>query len=441
MENLDLINTINNFTGLSNSPVASIQPTPNMSVAPTNMSLLPASLQNLKNPTTAQTAAISAYNNGYKGTTKSNTFSGGASVGQGQATTKAMAAGLNSIIPPPSSSSNTKITPPVTDGKQPTPVIPPIVTNSDPVLSNLNTQMASLTTQYNNGVSLENSNYEQLVNDANAVYAPQYAQVQKDKANAIKGAEASWDASNPGSSGSDKEEFIASVGSQYDNAIQQMSATHQANMDNLYQTHSGNLLGLSSSYMSAQNSLNANIAAQYQQNFTNLNTMLANAPVTPENVDTYLQTAINAGMTPDEAIAYLTSPSYKSETLNIDEAKLAISQGTLGVAEENAQTNQTRALIAGAAYNLQYKVAGGTTTTTKPNVLQGIGNALTGQENTSTATKTLGNGPISIAGTTYTIGQDIGGGYIANADGSLTGPDGTSYTLDSSGNLQPITSQ
>ena len=114
MENLDLINTINNFTGLSNSPVASIQPTPNMSVAPTNMSLLPASLQNLKNPTTAQTAAISAYNNGYKGTTKSNTFSGGASVGQGQATTKAMAAGLNSIIPPPSSSSNTKITPPVT---------------------------------------------------------------------------------------------------------------------------------------------------------------------------------------------------------------------------------------------------------------------------------------------------------------------------------------
>lgn len=310
--------------------------------------------------------------------TNNKTISGSASVGMNNnIKTATNAAATGSGLVTGTSVTDASKTPPATDGTQkPSVSVPPAATTTDPILSTLNTQLQSLTTQYNGAVSTENDNFQQQVNDANSVFAPQFSQVQQDKAKAIAAASAAYDKGSPGSTDSQKQEYIASVGSAYENTISEMSAQHTANMDNLYQTHTSNLQNLSSSYSTSQANITSSIAAQYQQNFTNLNTeMNTNPPNTSKigseiatemangmslsdainsstTLQPYLQLAMSSGQFPTEqaALEYILNPT-------LGEKKLSVSQ-------QSADAATARVGIAAGTLDLQRQVDTGASTQT-----------------------------------------------------------------------------
>lgn len=252
----------------------------------------------------------------------------------------------------------------------------------------------SYTVQYNQSVDAENKNYSQQLNDANETFLPAYNQTKSDQQSAVAQAGAAYDAQNPHASAEERAEYLSIVSSSFDNNLAEMTAQHQATLDGINQNHSSNLLNLQSSF-------NSSIAAQYQQNFTNLNTLLTTNPPDqsklgslmagamsgdPDSVQAfddyvgpYLQYAMGTGQfsTPQEALSYIMNPT-------LGEKKLAVS-------EETAGATASRAATASEALTLQQEEAGSTTVAQKSESgFQGIFDSLFNKPVQTITKKSLG---------------------------------------------------
>ena len=291
----------------------------------------------------AQNMALLAKLKGYTGTTGTG-VSGSGAVGQGLQAGKATGSALNTVVPPP--------TPNGAPANAPPPVTPP--PTADPYV-------AELTNTLNSQIAQETTAYNQNVTDAIASYAPQYSKTLKDANSAAAGAAATWDAANPGSSGSDKEQFIASVKSTFDNTLSEMAASHQAIMDNLNQTHAANLTSLQANYEST-------VASYNQQQITNQ-------------------------LNQEKLQVSLDRLGISKEELAISAGRLGVSQDALVIAEQNATTSEQRLA-------LEQLVAASQTTTTKPGLLKQLWATVTGGDIVSTTQKTPGGGGGASAPTT-----------------------------------------
>lgn len=93
-----------------------------------------------------------------------------------------------------------------------------------------------------------------------------------------------------------------------------------------------------------------------QQQFTNLEKMLNNAPIDPTKATAaqmmpYIQQAMKAGMTFEQAVSYLSNPSYRQQTLDLREQTLALSEARLALAMDKADKGTQAEREANAIYS------------------------------------------------------------------------------------------
>ena len=376
--------------------------------------------------TPAHNATLSAVQSGYTGKTDPNSISGNASVQKNLQSNTALSTAASALNAKNGTTQNgtTQNTPVLT--KQPVP---------DPFTNYVDPNLATFQSASNAEISTAQDQVQtQQIQPLTDQHAQTITQLTTDKNKTLQSAGAIYDQNNPHADPNERAAFLASITEAYDTQISDAN-----------QNYTTQLMGINSSLnaqiQSIKDTYTQNVTAYKQQQTDNLYKMLDETPITPEmasnpeQIIPYIITAMNSGMTSDEAIAFLSNPSYKEQDLGLKE-------DTLGVAEENATTNRMKANIAGAAYMLQdkeYKLKyqqAGEQTITKPGAQYKIlGETLYNKPGTSE--KVLGPEPVDIGGQTYGIGQDIGGGYIAQTDGSLKGPDGIFYTINDNGDLVP----
>lgn len=441
---------------------------PNATPAPT----LPESLQNLKNPTSAQTAAISTYNAGYKGTTNPKTLSGGASVGQNLSLTKATAQGsayatgnTGASTGPSKTGSSSTATNSINGASQPvTPTTPITALTAPPPLDGpLSTDptIGTFQTQANAEISQLDSNYATDQQTQIGLFAPQLQQVQKQMSDAVAAVTAIY-GGETGAGNTTLKESVANIQSQFAPQISELTVQQGAALSTLSESYNSNKLNVTQSYeTNTMNYINGVKAAAVSA----LQFTLTNDPPAPLDMsgvtdqasyDTALTqwAANNQGIIsqafdtgqygdPNNRQNYLSVASMLANP-TLGEQKLEVSQEVAGAdveragaAEESAGAAVSNANTAYQNYALKYQQAGGATNTQSTSAIH---NAVAPKE--TTATKSLGSAPVVIGGTTYTVGQPAftvsGLTFTPNYDGYFIGSDGNTYSQDEDGNIIPV---
>lgn len=244
--------------------------------------------------TSAQNQALLAKLQGYGGTTDKKSISGSASVAQGMQGNKAINAAAGAVVPPP---------PADQPKSQPPAASSPTLTQAE---QDHKTQLSAL----------------------NDTYASQTQQLQTEKSRAIAAAEDSWRRATGGAEVAGKDEYIANIAGMYDTKLKDLGTQHNLDAINLNQTYA------------------ATITQQKQDAFNNLEKMIATSPIDPNTatlaqLKPYLQQAMAAGMSMEDAVSYM---SVASKNLLANQA----AQERIAIAQTNAATAQARAATAEA---------------------------------------------------------------------------------------------
>lgn len=354
-------------------------------------------------------ALLTKLKGGYSGTTNAKTISGSSSVNQNLNTHSALSSAASSLT-------TSKI--PATSASSPT-VPPPTAPVTNPVLSTYQTQTQTATTQAQNDAAV-------ALKPITDTFQSNLSTLQLQKTNAVNAAKASYAKANPYGSGSDQDEFIASIAQGYDTQIQNATTAYSDAVTQNQQGLQDDLNTINATYQS-------NVLAYQQEQTQNLQWTLANDPPQPLNlkgVDTsspqavqsalmtwasrnqeLLQNAFNTGSYGDEnnmqdylnAAYQLSSPT-----------KAGISEETdLENAASNASRANSAAVSAGAAAqnaNTNSANAGAVTTVSKPNIWQTLVNATNNKPNITTTVKTPS-------------------GSSGESSGSITAPDGSQVII------------
>lgn len=347
------------------------------------------------NNAAANMALLTKLKGGYSSPTNNASISGSGSVQQNKSVTTAMGAAAGALNTPSTAANSSTGTPP-----------PPVPTPSTPVANpTISSYQSQTSTAIKDAEASANAQLEPLT----TAYTANYAALQQQKNKAMSAASAAYDKGSPGSTDSQKQEYLTSIETSYDTQLQNLSDSYNGSALQINTDLQNNKDSITSAYQSS--------VQTYRDSQTkNLQWTLANDPPEPldlSGVDSsdskaiqgalmgwisenqsLIDTAFSTGNYGDEnnmqdvlnAAAQLSAPTKAFITEETAESNAAANQSrassasaSVGIAAQNAETNSGRLA-------LDYQTAGGTQTE-KPNFLQGLVDSWSGKSVVSTTSK------------------------------------------------------
>ena len=169
--------------------------------------------------------------------------------------------------------------------------------------------VAGLYTSASNATTQETNNFNDQLSALNLTTQQQLQQNATNKANAMAAAEANYDSINSGSDwiGSDKAEYLNSVGAPFDQNATNIQADANIQIKSLNDTHSANLKNINEQLQTGIQTNNSNI---YTQASSTLSDIEKGAPVSDYDKQDLINQFVNSGM------------SLQDATLKVEEATL-----------------------------------------------------------------------------------------------------------------------
>lgn len=238
------------------------------------------------------------------------------------------------------------------------------MSNGTSVYNPPNPATAGLYSQANNTKSTATAQYNNDVSAATSAGNAEVAQLEKQKADAMAGAEASYDTNNPEGSGSDKQTYAAGVATKYDSAIEAAKNKLQTNLSNLSIAHTSNLQNIDEQLQTGINTNMANIVSQGQTTLKELEK--GDGTMSEYDKSTLIQQLTSGGMNYDQArlavegalqqgrIANdktLTTEARQEQSVNAGILKSSLASVTDVAAAANDPVLQSLALKSGVAGN------------------------------------------------------------------------------------------